>query len=221
VQAGFDDAVDWVIFMPKLGISSKIMVAPAIIAAMLVVFGLYSARNMWVIESLVDVLNVEADQERQAQEAESAVHSLQAAAFRSMTLINLNKDKQAEALMAAKFQEVDEFERMLGAGKAPEYLPKLHTYFTQVREAYDAATSDTNLGAMMLQSATQSYDALVEELQGRRKSPPRFRQHTGLDGTGAGAGLAGRRAHWHVGGMAGGSPHLGAIARYSGNTGRH
>ncbi len=152
--------------MPKLGITSKIMVAPAIIAAMLVVFGLYSARNMWVIESLVDVLNVEAAQERQAQEAESAVHSLQAAAFRSMTLINLNQDKQAQALMSAKFEEVDEFERMLGAGKAPDYLPKLHTYFSQVRDAYDAATSDTNLGAMMLQSATQSYDGLVEELQG-------------------------------------------------------
>jgi methyl-accepting chemotaxis protein len=166
VQACFDDAVGWVSFMPKLGITSKIMVAPAIIAAMLVVFGLYSARNMWVIESLVDVLNVEAAQERQAQEAESAVHSLQAAAFRSMTLINLNQDKQAQALMSAKFEEVDEFERMLGAGNAPDYLPKLHTYFSQVRDAYDAATSDTNLGAMMLQSATQSYDGLVEELQG-------------------------------------------------------
>ncbi len=166
MQACFDDAVGWVSFMPKLGITSKIMVAPAIIAAMLVVFGLYSARNMWVIESLVDVLNVEAAQERQAQEAESAVHSLQAAAFRSMTLINLNQDKQAQALMSAKFEEVDEFERMLGAGKAPDYLPKLHTYFSQVRDAYDAATSDTNLGAMMLQSATQSYDGLVEELQG-------------------------------------------------------
>ncbi len=43
--------------MPKLGITSKIMVAPAIIAAMLVVFGLYSARNTWVNESQVDDLN--------------------------------------------------------------------------------------------------------------------------------------------------------------------
>jgi len=151
--------------MPKLGITSKILVAPAIIAAMLLVFGLYSARNMWVIESLVDVLNDETAHERQAQESEAAVHGLQAAAFRSLTLINLNKDKQAEALMSAKFGEADELERMLSAGKPPAYLPQLHAYITQVREAYDAATSDTNLGGMMLQSATQAYDALVEELQ--------------------------------------------------------
>jgi len=151
--------------MPKLGITSKIMVAPAIIAAMLVVFGLYSARNMWVIESLVDMLNDESAHERQAQETEAAVHSLQAAAFRSLTLISLEKDKQAESLMVSKFEEADELERMLGAGQPPSYLPRLSAYVLQVREAYDAATSDTNLGAMMLQSATQSYDGLVEELQ--------------------------------------------------------
>ncbi len=151
--------------MPKLGITSKIMVAPAIIAAMLVVFGLYSARNTWVIESQVDVLNDEAALERQAQESEATVHGLQAAAFRSLTLIGLNKDKQAEELMSIKFGEADELARMLGADHPPEYLPRLQAYVLQVREAYDAATSDTNLGAMMLQSATQSYDGLVEELQ--------------------------------------------------------
>jgi len=32
--------------MPKLGISYKIMVAPAIIAVLLVVYGLHSARNI-------------------------------------------------------------------------------------------------------------------------------------------------------------------------------
>ena len=149
--------------MPKLGISYKIMVAPAIIAVMLVVFGLYSARNIWLVDSLVGELNAAVKTEQTAQEVESAVHGLQAAAFRSLALINMNKDDLAQTLMVAQFEAADELERMLKVGQAPAYLPRLQDYIGKVRQAYDAATSDTNLGAMMLQSASQAYDGLVQE----------------------------------------------------------
>jgi methyl-accepting chemotaxis protein len=152
--------------MPRLGISHKIMVAPAIIAVMLVVFGVFSSRNILVVESLVRELNVATQQERSAQEVESAVHGLQAAAFRSLTLISLNKDKQAEDLMAAQFEAMDELQRMVTSGQSPAYLPKLQAYVKSVHAAYDAATSDPNLGAMMLQSAIQAYDDVVQDLQG-------------------------------------------------------
>jgi len=152
--------------MPKLGISYKIMVAPAIIAVLLVVYGLYSARNIWEIDTLVAQLDVAVKTEQTAQEVESAVNGLEAAAFRSLALINMNKDEQAQAMMTAQFEAADELERMLNVGKAPAYLPRLKDYVHKVHQAYDAATSDTNLGAMMLQSSSQAYDALVQELQG-------------------------------------------------------
>jgi len=152
--------------MPKLGISYKIMVAPAIIAVLLVVYGLYSARNIWEIDTLVAQLDVAVKTEQTAQEVESAVNGLEAAAFRSLALINMNKDEQAQAMMTAQFEAADELERMLNVGKPPAYLPGLKDYVDKVHQAYDAATSDTNLGAMMLQSSSQAYDALVQELQG-------------------------------------------------------
>lgn len=152
--------------MPKLGISYKIMVAPAIIAVLLVVYGLYSARNIWEIDTLVGQLDVAVKTEQTAQEVESAVNGLEAAAFRSLALINMNKDEQAQALMTAQFEAADELERMLTVGTPPAYLPRLKDYVKKVHQAYDAATSDTNLGAMMLQSSTQAFDGLVQELQG-------------------------------------------------------
>ncbi len=152
--------------MPKLGISYKIMVAPAIIAVLLLVYGLFSARNIWEFEKLVAQLDAAVKTEQMAQEVESAVNAMEAAAFRSLALINMNKDEQAQAMMTAQFEAGDELERMLSVGKAPDYLPKLKDYVHKVHQAYDAATSDTNLGAMMLQSSSKDYDALVQELQG-------------------------------------------------------
>jgi methyl-accepting chemotaxis protein len=152
--------------MRKMSISYKIMVAPAIIAVLLLVYGLHSARNIWEIDRLVAQLDVAVKTEQTVQEVESAVNSMEAAAFRSLALINMNKDEQAQAMMTAQFEAADELERMLTAGKAPAYLPKFKDYVHKVHQAYDAATSDTNLGAMMLQSSSQAYDALVQELQG-------------------------------------------------------
>ncbi len=152
----------------RFGISQKIMVAPAIIAVLLAIFGLYSARNMLTIDSLVSSSAQSAASEREAQEVEAAAHALHASIYRSLALINMNQDKQAETLMQSQIESLDEMVRAIEADNAREhpYLPKLREYQGQVQQAFDAASSDVNLGAMMMQSANASYDELVVMVQG-------------------------------------------------------
>ncbi len=153
----------------KLGIATKIMLAPAIISLMLLVFGLFSYWSMTVIEAKVDELNEAGQTERSAQEVESAVHQMHSAIYRSFSLISMKQAAQAQQLMAQRLEASDELERMLDANPATRdqaYVKPFKEYIASVREAFDAAMSDPNLGVMMMQSANESYDKEVEVLQG-------------------------------------------------------
>ncbi|MGQ5460610.1 methyl-accepting chemotaxis protein [Ramlibacter sp. MAHUQ-53] len=155
-----------------MGIASKLMVAPAIVAVLLLAFGLFSHLNMISMEQgLQDLLSGAVARERGAQETEAAVNATHSAAYRSLALLNLKSAKareSAEELMARQLNELAEVGRSLAA--APDAAvrglgPKVEAYDKAVRDAYDSATSDTNLGAMMMQDADKVYDELVQSLQ--------------------------------------------------------
>ena len=88
----------------RLGIAAKLMVAPVIVALLLLAFGLFSHFNLLSTQGgLEDLLSGAVARERSAQETEVAINATHAAAYRSLALLNLKSDKareSAEALMA-------------------------------------------------------------------------------------------------------------------------
>ncbi len=153
----------------SLGIAAKIMIAPAVIALLLVLFGLFSSRNTSELEQTIEVLSAASNDGKMSQEAEASVNALHAAVYRSLALISIKNETKAEQVMGEQLTLMDEMQRTFAADQRPkvqELLKHLEAYESKVRDAYDAATSDPNLGAMMLQDADKAYEELVVELQG-------------------------------------------------------
>ena len=153
----------------SLGIAAKIMIAPAVIALLLVLFGLFSSRNTSELEQTIEVLSAASNDGKMSQEAEASVNALHAAVYRSLALISIKNESKAEQVMGEQLTLMDEMQRTFAADQRPkvqELLKHLEAYESKVRDAYDAATSDPNLGAMMLQDADKAYEELVVELQG-------------------------------------------------------
>jgi len=151
-----------------IGIALKIMVAPAIISFLLLVFGLYSHWNMSVTQSQIEELNQATQAERSAQELQSVIHQTHASIYRSFSMIAMKQPDQAKTLMTQRLQAVDELIRMYEADeelKKDVDIAPVKTYFSAVTDAFDAALSDPNLGAMMMQSADESYDKTIALLQ--------------------------------------------------------
>lgn len=157
----------------KTGIATKLMAAPAIVAVLLLAFGMFSHMNMVAFQQgMKDLLEGSVATERIAQETEATVNATHAAAYRSLALLNLKSEKSSQSaadLMTQQMTALDEAERAIEASTQPGMLamvPLLKDYEKAVAEAYDAATSDTNLGAMMMQDADKAYDQLIVTLQG-------------------------------------------------------
>jgi methyl-accepting chemotaxis protein len=152
------------------GIAAKIMIAPAVIALLLVFFGLFSSRNTSELERMIQAFNVASADGKMSQEAEASVHAAHAAVYRSLALISIKNGAKAQQVVSEQLMLMDEMERTFESDKRPatqELLAALDAYEAKVRDAYDAATSDPNLGAMMLQDADKAYEELVVNLQGR------------------------------------------------------
>ncbi len=157
----------------KTRIGTKLMVAPVIVAVLLLAFGVFSHMNMVAFQRGVeDLLKGSVATERIAQETEATVNATHAAAYRSLALLNLKSEKAEQSaadLMTQQMTALDEADRSIAASSQAEIqamLPLLKSYEKAVAEAYDAATSDTNLGAMMMQDADKVYDQLIVTLQG-------------------------------------------------------
>jgi len=151
------------------GIAAKIMIAPAVIALLLVFFGLFSSRNTAQLEQTIEVLSVASTQGKMNQEAEASVNALHAAVYRSLALISIKNEAKAELVVTEQLTAMDEMQRTFEADPSPQVqalVKQLEAYEAKVRDAYDAATSDPNLGAMMLQDADKAYEELVVVLQG-------------------------------------------------------
>jgi methyl-accepting chemotaxis protein len=136
---------------------------------LLVLFGLFSSRNTSELEQTIEVLSAASNDGKMSQEAEASVNALHAAVYRSLALISIKNETKAEQVMGEQLTLMDEMQRTFAADQRPkvqELLKHLEAYESKVRDAYDAATSDPNLGAMMLQDADKAYEELVVELQG-------------------------------------------------------
>lgn len=145
------------------------MIAPAVIALLLVFFGLFSSRNTSELEKMIQAFNSASADGKMSQEAEAGVHAMHAAVYRSLALISIKNDAKAEQVVAEQLTLMDEMERTFESDprqKTKDLLALLDAYEAKVRDAYDAATSDPNLGAMMLQDADKAYEELVVNLQG-------------------------------------------------------
>ena len=156
----------------KMSIAKKLMMAPLLVAVLLLGFGIFSFANMHAFQGSVnDMLADSVATERMAQEAEGTVNATHAAVYRSLALLNLKSEKaalSAETMMTEQLTALSDVGRDLEANSNPELrslIKPIQTYENAVREAYDASTSDTNLGAMMMQDADKAYDVLIETLR--------------------------------------------------------
>lgn len=154
-----------------MSIAKKLMVAPLLVAVLLLAFGIFSFANMRSLQTSVnDMLDVAVATERTAMEAEATVDATHAAAYRSLSLLNLRSDKaakSAEVMMGDQLASLLELIQEIEAAENESLrglLKPIQAYEVSVRDAYDAATSDTNLGAMMMQDADKNFDALSEQL---------------------------------------------------------
>jgi HAMP domain-containing protein len=164
---GFDMAVNY----KSMGIASKLMVAPLLVAVLLLAFGIFSFANMRSFQNNVNgMLDNAVAIERNAMEAESTVNATHAAAYRSLALLNLRSEKaaqSAEKMMTEQLAAIAELGQEIETSPNESIrglLKPLQAYELAVRDAYDSATSDPNLGAMMMQDADKSFDALTELL---------------------------------------------------------
>jgi methyl-accepting chemotaxis protein len=155
----------------KMSIANKLMMAPLLVAVLLLGFGIFSYVNMQAFQTSVnDMLADSVATERMAQETEATVNATHAAAYRSLALLNLKSDKaaqSAEAMMTEQLTALGDVGRDLEASPNAllrSLIKPIQTYENAVREAYDSSTSDTNLGAMMMQDADKAYDQLIETL---------------------------------------------------------
>ena len=154
-----------------MSIAKKLMVAPLLVAVLLLAFGIFSFANMRSLQTSVnDMLDVAVATERTAMEAEATVDATHAAAYRSLSLLNLRSEKaakSAEVMMSEQLASLLELIQEIEAAEDESLrglLKPLQAYEVSVRDAYDAATSDTNLGAMMMQDADKNFDTLYELL---------------------------------------------------------
>jgi methyl-accepting chemotaxis protein len=155
----------------KMSIANKLMMAPLLVAVLLLGFGIFSYANMHAFQASVNELLADSvATERMAQETEATVNATHAAAYRSLALLNLKSDKaaqSAEAMMTEQLTALGDVGRDLEASpnaRLRSLIKPIQTYENAVREAYDSSTSDTNLGAMMMQDADKAYDQLIETL---------------------------------------------------------
>jgi len=155
-----------------MSIAKKLMMAPLLVAVLLLGFGIFSFANMHAFQGSVnDMLADSVATERMAQEAEATVNATHAAAYRSLALLNLKSEKaaeSAESMMTEQLTALSDVGRDLQANPNEQLrglIKPIQTYENAVREAYDASTSDTNLGAMMMQDADKAYDQLIEALR--------------------------------------------------------
>lgn len=154
-----------------MSIAKKLMVAPLLVAVLLLAFGIFSFANMRSLQTSVnDMLDVAVATERTAMEAEATVDATHAAAYRSLSLLNLRSEKatkSAEVMMSEQLASLLELIQEIEAAEDESLrglLKPIQAYEVSVRDAYDAATSDTNLGVMMMQDADKNFDALSEQL---------------------------------------------------------
>jgi methyl-accepting chemotaxis protein len=155
----------------KMSIANKLMMAPLLVAVLLLGFGIFSYANMHAFQVSVNALLADSvATERMAQETEATVNATHAAAYRSLALLNLKSDKaalSAETMMTEQLTALGDVGRDLEASpnaRLRSLIKPIQTYENAVREAYDSSTSDTNLGAMMMQDADNAYDQLIETL---------------------------------------------------------
>jgi len=155
----------------NMGIAGKLMIAPLLVAVLLLAFGIFSFANMHAFQNNInEMLDQAVATERVALELEATVDATHAAAYRSLALLNLRSEKAAQSAqkmmadqLGAMVEMTDDIE-MSPHESISGLLKPLRAYENAVREAYDSATSDTNLGAMMMQDADKAFDALTETL---------------------------------------------------------
>jgi len=145
--------------------------APLMVAVLLLAFGIFSFANMRTLQSNVnDLLDNAVATERMALDAETTIDATHAAAYRSLALLNLKSEKaskSAQAMMGERLASLVELIQEVQNSHDASLrglLKSFQTYEVAVRDAYDAATSDSNLGAMMMQDADKAYDELAEKL---------------------------------------------------------
>jgi methyl-accepting chemotaxis protein len=155
----------------NMSIAKKLMVAPLLVAVLLLIFGIFSFANMRALQSSVnDMLDNAVATERTAMAAEATVDATHAAAYRSLALLNLRSEKaakSAEVLMGEQLASLLELVQEIEGAEDQSIrglLKLVQAYEVAVRDAYDSATSDPNLGAMMMQDADRAFDALTEQL---------------------------------------------------------
>lgn len=155
----------------NMSIAKKLMVAPLLVAVLLLIFGIFSFANMRALQSSVnDMLDNAVATERTAMEAEATVDATHAAAYRSLALLNLRSEKaakSAEVMMGEQLASLLELVQEIEGAEDQNIrglLKLVQAYEVAVRDAYDSATSDPNLGAMMMQDADKAFDALTEQL---------------------------------------------------------
>jgi methyl-accepting chemotaxis protein len=156
----------------KMSIAKKLMMAPLLVAVLLLGFGIFSFANMHTFQTSVnDMLADSVATERMAQETEATVNATHAAAYRSLALLNLKSEKaaqSAETMMTEQLTALSDVGRDLEANpnaQLRELIKPIQAYEFAVREAYDSSTSDTNLGAMMMQDADKAYDQVIQILR--------------------------------------------------------
>jgi methyl-accepting chemotaxis protein len=155
----------------NMSVAKKLMIAPLLVAILLLLFGIFSFANMRALQSSVnDMLDNAIATERTAMAAEATVDATHAAAYRSLALLNLrseNAAKSAEVMMGEQLASLLELAQEIESAEDQSIrglLKLVQAYEVAVRDAYDSATSDPNLGAMMMQDADKAFDALTEQL---------------------------------------------------------
>jgi methyl-accepting chemotaxis protein len=148
----------------------KLMIAPAVIIALMVVYGLFASHSLNTMESQIAELNESVNTERLAQEAEATVNAMHSAMYRGIGMAMGKDDKSREAAKKLTFRQlsvVNDLRSSLATVKAPRFETFIGLYMEYaktVKQAQEIIDQDPAQSLEILRTLDKTYDDLNHSL---------------------------------------------------------
>lgn len=149
---------------------AKLMIAPAVVIALLVVYGTIASYSMKRMANEIVELNNAVNAERLAQEAEAVVNAMHAAMYRGISMAQERDDKQKAAAKKMTFRQlsmVNDLRFALLTIQDPKFQKAVSDYMSYaklVKEAQEIIDQDPSLSLAILKESDTTYDELIHSL---------------------------------------------------------
>ena len=148
----------------------KLMIAPGVVIALLVVYGVFSSHSLGRIEDRMGQLNDSVNTERLAQEAEATVHAMHATMYRGVGMALARDEKVREAAKKLTFRQLavlNDLRFTLATQTDPRFasfVALFMDYLKHIRQAQELIDTDPAASLEILHASDKTYDEMIHAL---------------------------------------------------------